>query len=134
MRVPPFVVPALVVLLALLGLGGAKLFAIPSVEIDLPAAVENGAPPGRTVEMLVDGVKCVDTARRAASALEDLPGLYRYVAFASRNRIEVTYNPERVSVEQLREALEGPIFDEDSGEFLFNAFEVIEIDGKPVSE
>jgi hypothetical protein len=134
MRVPPWIVPLLVVLLALLGLGGSKLFAIPSVELDFPAVTEGAAVQGRTVEMLVGGVKCVDTARRAASALEDLPGIYRYVAFASRNRIEVTYDPERLEVEQLREALEGPIYDEGSGEFLFNVFEVIEIDGKPVSE
>ena len=134
MRVPPWIVPLLVVLLALLGLGGSKLFAIPSVEIDFPAAAEEAAPEGRIVEMLVGGVKCVDTARRAASALEDLPGIQRYVAFASRNRIEVTYDPERATVEQLREAIEGPIFDKDSGEFLFNLFEVIEIDGKPVSQ
>jgi hypothetical protein len=128
MRVPPWIVPLLVVLLALLGLGGSKLFAIPSVELDFAAG------QGRTVEMLVGGVKCVDTARRAASALEDLPGIYRYVAFASRNRIEVTYDPDRLGIEQLREALEGPIYDEGSGEFLFNVFEVIEIDGKPVSK
>jgi copper chaperone CopZ len=128
MRVPPWIVPLLVLLLALLGLGGSKLFAIPSVEIDFAAG------QGRTVEMLVGGVKCVDTAQRAASALEDLPGIYRYVAFASRNRVEITYDPKRVAVEQLREALEGPIYNEDSGEFLFNVYEVIEIDGKPVSE
>ena len=134
MRVPPIVVPILVVVLALLGLGGAKLFAIPSLELDFPAAEEESAPRGRSVEMLVEGVMCVDTALRAASALEELPGLYRYVAYASRNRVEVTFDPARLEVAEIREALEGPVYDEPSGEFLFNQFEVIEIDGKPVSE
>lgn len=134
MRVPQLVVPALIVLAALAGLGGAKLFAIPSVEIGFPEAEEGAAAGGRTVELLVDGVKCVDTARRAASALEGLPGIYRYVAYASRNRVEITYDPDRLDTMQIREALEGPIFDEQSGEFLFAVFEVIEIDGRPVSE
>jgi hypothetical protein len=134
MRVSPFVVPALVLLLALIGVGGAKLFAIPSLEIDFPAAEEEGAPRGRSIEMLVVGVKCVDTAQRAASALEELPGLYHFVAYASRNRVEVTFDPARLGVAQIHEALEGPVYDEPSGEFLFNQFEVIEIDGKPVSE
>jgi hypothetical protein len=96
--------------------------------------VETCEADGRTVEFLVDGVKCVDTARRAASTLEELPGLQRYVAYASRNRVEITFDPELIGVAQLREALEGPVFDEVSGAYLFNVFEVIEIDGKPVSK
>ena len=36
-------------------------------------------------------------------------------------------------MDSLREALEGPIWAEETGEFLFNVFEVVEIDGDPVS-
>jgi hypothetical protein len=134
MTVPRSIVPVLVVLLALAGLVSARLFAIPSLELEFPAAAEEPGAATREVSLLVDGVKCVDTARQAASALEELPGVRRFVAYASRNRVDVTYDPSLVDVGQLSEALEGPVFDEDSGEFLFGVYEIIEVDGKPVSE
>ena len=130
MKAPQWIVPALIVVLTLAGLGAARLIAIPSVTLGFDGSDAPG--PSRTVVLLVDGVKCVDTARAAASALEDLPGPRRFVAFASRNRVEVTFNPEQIGVESLVEALEGPIFDEETGEFLFGLYEVVEIDGRPV--
>jgi hypothetical protein len=134
MKVPNWIVPALVVALALAGLGGAKLFAIPSLELEFQDTGLEAGSRTDTVELLVDGVRCVDTARRAASTLEDLPGVYRFVAYASRNRLEISYDPELLEIDQLVESLEGPVYDEESGEFLFHLFEVIEIDGRPVSE
>lgn len=133
MRVPHWIVPALVVALALAGLGGAKLFAVPSLEVSFQDFGTVTSSRTRTVEFLVDGVRCVDTARRAASTLEDIPGIHRFIAYASRNRVEIIYDPARVDIDQIRESLEGPVFDEESGEFLFHVFEVLEIDGKPVS-
>jgi hypothetical protein len=132
MKVPQWVVPALIVVLTLIGLGAARLLAIPSVTLDLAEAGTAG--PSRTVTLLVDGVKCVDTARTAASALEDLAGVRRFVAYASRNRVEITFNPEQIAVESLVEAVEGPLFDEETGEFLFGLYEVVEIDGRPVQK
>ena len=88
MIVPRVIVPVLVVLLAIAGLGGAKLMAIPSLEIEFSSA---GAGASLSeVTLLVDGVKCVDTARQAASTLEELPGVTRFVAYASRNRVQLT--------------------------------------------
>ena len=134
MIVPRVTVPVLVVLLAVAGLGAATLVAIPSLELELSSAGTEAGAPSRQVTLLVDGVKCVDTARRAASTLEEIPGVQRFVAYASRNRVDLTYDPSLVDVERLREVLEGPIFDEESGEFLFGLFDIVEIDGKPVSE
>jgi len=129
-----YTVPLLVVLAAALGLGGARLFAIPSVELQLvPEGAESGGATAE-VSLLVDGVKCVDTARWAASTLEELPGVHRFVAYASRNRVDVTYDPSQIDVGQIRAAIEGPVHDEESGEFLFGMFEIVEIDGRPVSE
>jgi hypothetical protein len=133
MKVPQWIVPALVVALALAGLGGAELFAIPSLELDFEDVGVDDPSRAVTVELLVDGVRCVDTARRAASTLEDTPGIHRFTAYASRNRVEIVYDPARVDIDQIRESLEGPVFDRESGEFLFHLFEVLEIDGKPVS-
>ena len=128
MKVSPWSVPILIVLLIATGLFGAELFAIPSLTMDLSVEEPMGKESIRTVGLVVDGVACVDTARRAGSTLEGLPGVIRYVAYASRSRMEITFDSARTNVEALREAIEGPVYDEESEEFLFHVFTVLEID------
>ncbi|MBK8595574.1 MAG: hypothetical protein IPP07_13665 [Holophagales bacterium] len=129
MKVPGWSVPALVVLLALAGLGGARLFAVPSVVVDLPAAATGAT---RTTVLVVDGVKCVDTAERAAGQVKGLTGVSRFVAYASRNRVEVTFDPAVSSSSKIVEAIEGPVHDAATGEYLFHVYHVVEIDGAKV--
>lgn len=127
MKVPALVVPALVVLCAALGVGGARFLVMPSVVKEFaPAAPAAGFS---TTVMVVSGLKCVDTAERAAAQLEDLPGVVRFTAFASRNRAEVLFDPSRTSAEAIREAIEGPVHDKETGEFLFGVYRVVEADG-----
>jgi hypothetical protein len=132
MKVPRAIVPILIVLVTAGGLTGAHLFAIPSVTLDFPIEEGIDTESIRTVVFLVDGVKCVDTARKAGSTLDGLPGVIRYAAYASRNRLEITYDPARTTVEVLRVAIEGPVYDERTEEFLFHLFTVLEIDGREV--
>jgi hypothetical protein len=134
MKVPGWSVPLLIVLVTLAGLGAAELFAIPSVTVDYPASGDGGDGSRATTTLLVEGVKCVDTAQNAAGALNDTPGVVRFVAYASRNKVEITYDPTLTDPEQICEALEGPVLDEEAGEYYFNLFEVVEIDGEKVSE
>ena len=129
MKVPGWSVPALVVLLTLAGVGGARLFAVPSVVLDLPTA---GTGARRTTVLVVDGVKCVDTAERAAGQVKGLPGVSRFVAYASRNRVEVTFDPAVSGVAEIVEAIEGPVHDAATGEYLFHVYRVVEIDGGKV--
>ncbi len=132
MKVPTWIVPVLIVLLTAIGLGSARLLAIPSVTLDLHSA--GARAETETAVLLVDGVKCVDTAETAASNLTELDGVIRYVAFASHNRVEITYDPALTDLTALCQALEDPVYDEASGEFLFDLYTVIEIDGIPVSQ
>jgi hypothetical protein len=125
-------VPALVAVLAMTGIGGARLFAAPSVVRDFGAA-----PPGaatRQVVFIVQGVRCVDTAERAARQLAEAPGVIRFTAWAARARVEVTYDPAVTTASALQEALEGPVYDEQTGEFLFGVFAVREMQGGDLVE
>lgn len=126
MKAPAWVVPVLVVAFAALGVGGARFLAVPSVVKDYPGAAASDL---RVTTMVVEGVKCVDTAERAAAQLEGVPGVARFSAYASRNRVEVAFDPSRTSPEALREALEGPVYDPATGEFLFGVYRVVETDG-----
>ena len=129
MRAPQWVVPVLVALCAGLGLGAGKLVAVPSVVQEL--APETGNPL-RTTVFVVDGVRCVDTAAGAARQLVGLPGAVHFTAYASRNRVEIRYDPAATSPAALREALEGPVYDEASGEYHFRVYGVVEMDGVKV--
>jgi copper chaperone CopZ len=125
-RAPTWVVPALVVAFAALGVGGARLLAVPTVVKEFPGPAPTAL---RVTTLVVDGVKCADTAERAAAQLEGVPGLARFSAYASRHRVEVAFDPSRTSPEAIRAALEGPVYDPASGEFRFGVYRVAEMDG-----
>lgn len=120
MKAPLWTVPLAVVLIAAAGLGVAELFAIPTVEIEFAARADAAEPA--LVRLNVPAVRCADTARSAGGTLEDADGVLRYVAYASHNRVEITYDAAVTDPEALIEAIEGPVYDEASGEFRFGVF------------
>ncbi len=124
MKIPQYTVPMLLVALIVAGLGAARLLAIPTVTIDYP----EGSAPSRQelLVLIVDGVRCADTARTAASTLEDLPGVIRFTGFASYNRAEITFDPTVVDRESIVAAIEGPVYDPTTGEFRFGMFSVVD--------
>ena len=127
MRVPRTLVPALVVLATLLGFWAARFLAAPSYTREYP-----GAATGReakTSSFVVDGLKCVDTAQRLASQLDDSAGALRFVAYASRNRAEVTFDPSATTREDIIRAFEGPVYDPETQTYVFRQFKVVEVDG-----
>lgn len=132
MTVTRWIVPALVVAAAASGVGGARLFAVPSYEHHYDAAVPAGGT--RSVVFLVGGVRCVDTAERAARQLRDVPGVIRFTAWASRAKVAVEFDPGTTDAAALRDAIEGPVYDESTHEFLFGVYSVLEVDGVKVPE
>ncbi len=127
-RTSPWVVPALLVVLALAGTMGGSAVAIPSFTRDFAPI----AGPARTVTMVVDGIRCVDTAKSAGRQLEGVAGVGRFRAHASRHGASVTYDPSRTSVGEIVRALESPVYDGDTGQYLFLQFTVLEVDTRPV--
>jgi hypothetical protein len=126
MRVSPWIVPVLVILAALLGIGGARFLAAPSFTRDYAAA---GGARVETVRIVVRGLVCVDTARQVAGQLADEPGVLRLVAYAARNEAQVTYDAAVTDPQALRVAIEGPVVDDASGEIRFHQFEVVSLNG-----
>ena len=132
MRVSPWWIPVAVLLLTLLGIGSASLVAVPSYTRDFqPAAAAADAAGQRTAVLLVEGLRCVDTAERAAMQLEGASGIIRFEAFASRNRAEVTYDPTRTGPAAIIRAIESPVYNEETGEVAFGVYRVVEVDGIP---
>ena len=132
-RVPSSVVPFSVVCVAALALLSTRLFSIPTLSVEYELTAGRAATQGTdSVTMTVVGVTCKDKARRAADTLSDTPGILRFVAHASYNRVKITYRPDMITIPEIRELLEGPVFVEETGTFLFNQYSVVEIDGREV--
>lgn len=126
MKVPPFIVPLLVVAAAAGGVWGGRLFTVPSFTRDYPAAAA-AARPTRVV-LIVSGLKCVDTAQRLAGQFEGISGVRQVVLFASRNRAEVEFDAALTDVAALRQAVEGPVHDPETDSYLFNQFRVVSVE------
>jgi hypothetical protein len=132
MKAPLWIVPALVIAAAASGVGGARLFAAPSFVRVYDHAAATPDATKRSALFVVEGVRCVDTAERAAKQLEGESGVIRFTSWASRAKVEIVFDPAITDVTALREAIEGPVYDDASGEFLFGLYVVREVDGAKV--
>lgn len=124
-------IPAAVVLAAALGIGAARFAVVPSYERAFSAS-----PGGATLvrsSFKIRGLKCVDTAESVSKQLDGVKGVARFTAFASQRRAVIEYDPAAVTPRELVDAIEGPVYDEDSGMITFGDFKVLEVDGKKVS-
>ena len=133
-----WLVPALVVLLAAAGMGGARWIRIPSLVHEFPqseiagtrpdpGAAGRGVPVLTVVRMTIEGVRCVDTSEAAIRQLGGIPGIHRATAYAARHEIEVLYDPDRVDAETIRRAFEAPYQEPGTGQYVFHRFHVVEI-------
>lgn len=114
-------VPVFVVGLTVAGIAGAEWIAIPSYNKQWVASIPTSAQETRLV---VDGLRCVDTARAVAQQLNGLDGVFEFVGYASRRLAVITYDPTRITRTRIREAIEAPVYDPASGQFFFNRFKV----------
>lgn len=128
MKVPRIIVPVLIALLSAGGVFASKLFSVPSVVLDFDGGKRGAADALETVGFLVDGAKCYHTARMAGLGLKGIPGIVRYEAYASDGRVEISYNPKLIAIDAIRRAIEGPVYDDEREEFVFNLFRVIAVD------
>ncbi len=127
-RARAWAVPAVLVALAAMGVAAGSALAIPSFEREF-APAGRGTPVPATVEMQVEGMSCVDTARRAAAQVEGVDGVLRFTAYASRHTAKIEYDPSLTDVGELRRVLEGPVLDASTGQYLFHQYEVVNVDG-----
>lgn len=126
---PRAVVPLLLLVLAVGGVAAGDLIALPSHTREVAAAPAGVA--ARTTRLIVRQVKCVDTAAAAADVLALAPGVLHITAYAARHAMEIEYDPARTDPARLAAVLEGPVWDADTEQFLYNRYEVLEIDGEP---
>jgi len=131
-RWPRLAVPVLLAAMVFAGLYGGKIYAIPSYTQEFDYAVP--VSELRSVRLKVKGVRCVDTAKLAATVFEGMDGIVSFIAYASRNDVAVAYDASRTDVDKIVKLIEGPVYIKSTEEFVFHIYEVLEIDGKPVAK
>jgi ferredoxin/copper chaperone CopZ len=129
-KVSQWLIPILIVMGTLAGVYGSRLIHIPSAEMVFNEE-KSGTKISRAV-FIVDGVTCRDTALSVMNNLKTVEGVHSVVAYASHNRIDVAFDPEITAPVLIGQSMEDPVFIEDTGEFLFNIYRVVEINGEPV--
>jgi len=118
--------------LVAIGVLGGSWISLPSYAREYPDAASEGRVSA--VEFKVRGIKCVDTAKIAATVFDDMKGVRSFTAYASRNLVRVEYDPELIDAAMLRRLVEGPVLDVKTDQYVFHVFDVVEIDGQPVAE
>ncbi len=126
-----WLIPALIVCIAGAGIWGAGFIDIPSVTRTYSGSSSNTTSTRETV-FVVDGVRCVDTARVAAKQLDATSGAIELTAYAASGRLDIVFDPSVTDVAKLKHAIEGPGYDEKEERYVFHRYKVIEIDGSPV--
>ena len=124
------VVPLLLVSMIAAGVLAGNLVAIPSYSQTYAESPELADESRRQVTLEVDGVRCVDTARRAAAQLDGVAGVLHLTAYASERELVVEYDGDTVAVDRLVQAIEGPVYDPEQNKFFFHIFTVVAIDGR----
>ena len=125
---PRAVVPILVLVLAVAGVLAGDHIALPSHTRRIAAAPADAAV--RTTRLVVRQVKCVDTAAAATDLLALGPGILHVTAYAARHVLEIEYDAARTDPRGIAAVLEGPSWDPATEQFLYNRFEVLEINGE----
>lgn len=101
-----WVVPAVVVLLTVVGVVGAGFISVPTFShvFDPGFAGET-----ETAVLTVEGVRCYGTADFLREHIAGVPGLVSMVAYAGRHRVVIEYSPRAVAIDDIIAAIEEPV-------------------------
>jgi copper chaperone CopZ len=101
-----WIIPIVIVALSFAGLMGAKQISLPTLTYMFDKDFGGRAA---TAKLTVDGVRCYGTANALREHIAGLPGLVSMVAYGGRHRVDLQYDPERLGLDQITEAIARPI-------------------------
>ena len=120
-----WIIPAVIVVLTLAGILGARMVRIPTLTFRYDESVEGEVAHAT---FTVGGLRCYGTAESLREHIGSLPGLVNITVYAGRRQVDISYQPDKTSLEQIISAIENPIMTE-AGPVMF--FKVISSDDEP---
>jgi hypothetical protein len=103
MKIPKLLLPVLVVFAIFGGYLLRAAFTNPSTSVEFQGNAV------KTLDCIVDGIRCQGTAGFFTSLYEKEPGIASIVTYASEFRAVIEYDPAITSPERIREVMEAPI-------------------------
>jgi copper chaperone CopZ len=101
-----WIIPAVIVLLTVVGVLGARMITIPTLAHTYDNAFTGEAE--RAV-FTVSGVRCYGTANYLREHIETVPGLISFVAYGGKQRVVVEYDRAETGPEDIVRAIEAPV-------------------------
>ena len=106
MRLPNIIVPASVLVAAGTAYPLKEAFNVPSTQVTNAASSSTAS---KTVEMIVEGVKCRGTANFFSSRIRGLPGILDITTYAADHRVVISFDPAKTDTNAIRAASEAPV-------------------------
>jgi copper chaperone CopZ len=63
----------------------------------------------RDVEMIVDGLRCRGTSSFFLNKLSGVDGLISVNTFVQEHRADISYDPSKISIEEIKKMIEAPV-------------------------
>ncbi len=101
-----WLVPAVIILMTIAGTQGARYLSLPTLTFTY---IEDYEGRTATVDLIVRGVRCYGTANLLRHHIAKVPGVVSLVAYASKHRVVIEYDPILVSPHAIKRAIETPI-------------------------
>lgn len=101
-----WLVPAVLGIMALAGTRGARHLSVPTLTY---AYTEVHGAKTAKVDIVVDGVRCYGTANLLKQHIASHPGLVSLVAYGSRHRVVIEFDPTMTNAEAICKAIEAPV-------------------------
>ncbi len=101
-----WIVPAVLALMTIVGTRGAKHLSVPTLSYTYS---ESHKGKVAKVDLIVEGVRCYGTANVLRQHIASHPGIVSLVAYGSRHRVVIEFDPDVTDVEGICRAIEAPI-------------------------
>ncbi|MGQ9603475.1 MAG: hypothetical protein ACUVUU_04630 [bacterium] len=101
-----WIVPSVLALMAISGVRGAKHISVPTLTY-----TNDQVHVGKIakVDLIVEGVRCYGTANLLRQHLATHPGIVSLVAYGSKQRIVIEFDPSLTDANAISEAIESPV-------------------------
>ncbi|MCP4633269.1 MAG: hypothetical protein GY855_10115 [candidate division Zixibacteria bacterium] len=123
-KFPKILIPVFIAIFILLAIQFTDLLTLPSAEYyNSELAVTES---GNTLDWKIKGVKCRGTSEYLITRLKDTGGIISITTYASANRCIIEYDSEITTPERIKNFIEAPYFESESGEWIDNLFVVVD--------
>jgi copper chaperone CopZ len=110
-----WIIPAVIIVLSIGGIVGSRAVRIPTLTFRYNESVEREVAHAR---LTVQGLRCYGTANALREHIGSLPGLVSIAVYAGRRQVDIYYESDETSLEQIISAIEDPIIT-DAGPVMF---------------